>query len=193
MGTGGFRYGAGRPGWHVKAESLRKIDARRWAREGLLTPGQRGGWFWRDPDTGETLASIGYAAETRAVVLSYTAGDTLVRERVPVLATECHFGGVRQWFGCPRCGRRVALLYLRGARFACRTCQRVAYASQSEDETGRLWRKQAKAEAKLREGWQRPKGMRRRTLDRILAVILDCEERRDASLAEFMRRRGWAW
>lgn len=191
MSRGGSRFGAGRPGWHLKSEHLRSIDARRWAREGMLAPGRAGGWFWSDRDTGETLASIGYASEAGAVILTFTAGDEPVRQRVPILSTGCNYGGARQWFGCPRCGRRVALLYLRGARFACRHCQRVAYASQSEDELGRLWRKQAKAEAELGKNWSRPKGMHRATRERILAVIWKCEERRDDALAEFLIRYGW--
>lgn len=188
MSRGGSRFGAGRPSWHVKAEHLRSIDARRWAREGLLAPGKVGGWAWRDPDTGATTASIGYAAEAGAVVLSFTSDDEAVRQRVPILETGCNYGGGRQWFACPRCGRRVAVLYLRGARFACRHCQRAAYASQSEDEMGRAWRKQRKAEAKLGANWRRPKGMHRATRERLLAVIWECERRREDALAAFLSR-----
>lgn len=191
MSRGGSRFGAGRPGWHVKSEHCRRIDSRRWAREGMLRPGNRGGWYWRDSETGETVASIGYAVQDGAVVLHFNAGEESVRQWVPLLATDCNYGGARQWFGCPRCNRRVAILYLRGARFACRKCQRVAYASQSEDELGRTWRKQAKAEAKLEDDWRRPKGMHRATRERIMAVILECEERRDAGLAAFLERHGW--
>lgn len=191
MSRGGWRFGAGRPGWHVKAEHLRRIDVRRWAREGMLVPGCRGGWCWRDPDSGETTASIGYASEAGAVVLSFAAGDEAVRQRVPILTTGCNYGGARQWFGCPQCGRRVAILYLRGRRFACRTCQRVAYASQSEDDVGRAWRKQSKAEAKLGDDWSRPKGMHRATHHRLLESISECEEHRDQALLGFAARMGW--
>jgi len=79
------------------------------------------------------------------------------------------------------------VLYLRGG-FACRHCSRVVYASQSEDALGRLWRKQEKAEAKLGENWQRPKGMHRTTYERVLNRILDCEGRRDDALCEFALR-----
>lgn len=190
MSRGGMRMGAGRPGWHVKAEHLRRIDARRWAREGMLTPCCSGGWYWTDPETRQTLASIGYSAEPGAVVLAFTVDGNPVRQRVPILTTGCNYGGTRKWFGCPGCARRVAILYLRSARFACRRCQRVAYASQSEDELGRTWRKQSKAEAKLGDDWSRPKGMHTTTHERILDVIYDCEERRDSALYEFARRMG---
>jgi len=43
----------------------------------------------------------------------------------------CNYGGRRAWFRCPTsdCGRRVAILYLRGT-FACRHCHQLGYASQ---------------------------------------------------------------
>jgi ribosomal protein S27AE len=107
------------------------------------------------------------------------------RQRVPILATGCTNGGKRYWFGCPRCGKRAAILYLHSHRFACRNCQRLAYASQSEDEVGRMWRKQSKVEERLGGSWNRPKGMHRYTHERLLQVVLDCEEKRDTV------RLGW--
>ena len=150
MARGGSRYGAGRPGWHVKAEHCRRIDARRWQREGILQPGRGGGWVWTDADTGKQTASIGYSTEPGAVVLNYTMNDRPMRQRVPILATPCHFGGQRQWFACPHCARRVAVLFLRANGFFCRRCNRIAYGSQSDDALGRTWRKQQKVEAPSR-------------------------------------------
>jgi hypothetical protein len=44
--------------------------------------------------------------------------------------TPCGFGGVRWWFGCPRCGRRCGKLYLRkGSVFLCRICHDLTYES----------------------------------------------------------------
>jgi hypothetical protein len=42
MGTGGSRYGAGRPGYKGKAEACMRLDVRMWARRGTLTPGYSG-------------------------------------------------------------------------------------------------------------------------------------------------------
>lgn len=192
MGKGGMRYGAGRPGWHVKAEHCRSIDARRWAREGILqAAGRAGGWGWTDPDTGKQLASIGYSVVPGALTLIYTMNGDPMRQHVPILSTGCTYGGRRYWFGCPWCGKRVAILYLRNLGFACRKCNRIAYASQSDDELGRTWRKQSKIERKLDEHWRRPKGMHRATHERLVDVISDCEERRDAGLAALLQRLGW--
>ena len=80
----------------------------------------------------------------------------------------------------------MAVLYLRTNGFACRCCQRVAYASQSGDDLDRGWRRQRKAEAKLGENWQRPKGMHDTTHRRLLSTIWDCEERRDVALAHHL-------
>jgi hypothetical protein len=192
MSRGGSRWGAGRPAWKAKAEHCRSIDARRWKREGiLLSPGRLGGWGWTDPETGKQTASIGYTVGVGAVTLDYSVNGEPISQRVPALATGCTYGGKRYWFGCPRCGKRAAILYLRSHRFACRTCQRLAYASQSEDEIGRMWRKQSKLEARLGKRWARPTGMHRTTHERLLQVIWNCEEMRDAALSEALVRLGW--
>lgn len=47
--------------------------------------------------------------------------------------TSCNFGGVRYWFICSDCSRRVAKLYRVGGRYACRQCHGLAYRSQHEN------------------------------------------------------------
>lgn len=188
MGRGGSRCGAGRPGWHVKAEHCRSIDARRWAREGILCDGRAGGWAWTDPQTRETRASISYRVDAHEVALIYNLNGEPMHQRVPILRTACNYGGTRSWFGCPRCGRRVALLYVRSRGFGCRKCCRVAHGSQSDDELGRMWRRQGKLEARLGPDWRRPKGMHKRTHERLLEGIIDCEETRKSALENFLAR-----
>ena len=186
MGTGGSRYGAGRLATHVKAEHCRRIDVRRWQREGILRSGQVGAWQWTDPDTGKQTAVIGYQGNGNSVTLNYSLDGKPSMQVVWLDATACNYGGTRQWFKCPIRGERVAVLYLRAGRFACRHCQRIAYASQSGDPIDRTWRKQSKAEAKLGPNWARPKGMHAATHERILSIIFECEERRDAALAGYL-------
>ena len=192
MGTGGSRYNAGRPAQHVKAEHCRSIDARRWQREGILQEGRAGTWQWSDPDTGKQTAAIGYRANGGGVELNYSIDGTPHTQFLWLTETPCNYGGARQWFTCPIRGERVAVLFLRAGRFACRHCQRIAYASQSGDLCDRTWRKQAKAEAKLGPNWSRPKGMHAATRKRLMAIIWACEERRDDALsgmlATMMRR-----
>ena len=192
MGTGGSRYGAGRPAKHLKAEHCKKLDVRRWQREGVLKPGRSGTWQWTNSETGEQVGSIGYRADHGSVRLDYSIDGKPSGQTVRLGKSSCNYGGARQWFICPVRGERVAVLYLRAGRFACRHCQRIAYASQSQDLLGRMWRKQAKVEAKLGEDWERPKGMHKTTHERLLSIIGDCEDWRNAAfeshLAVLMRR-----
>ncbi len=190
MGKGGHRWNAGRPASHIKAEHCFQIDARRWTREGLLCVGSAGAWVWRDAETGTETGRIGYRSEAGRVLLNFAVNGEPVRQHIGTQRTACNYGGGRVWFACPRCGRRVAVLFLRGnSGFICRHCGRIAYSSQSEDATGRAWRKQRKVEAKLWAGWSRPKGMHRVTHERLLTVIESCEQLREAALFEFMCRR----
>jgi hypothetical protein len=89
-----------------------------------------------------TLQSAG---ESPVLTLSYRpcrkAEERELTERVPLLATKPHFGGVRWWFACPfssksrkPCGRRVGKLYLPPGelRFGCRQCHALTYKSSQE-------------------------------------------------------------
>lgn len=187
MGRGGYRFGAGRPGYRLKAEACLRLDVRQLARRDLLRPCTYA-WRWTNDYTGEEAGAISITASTSALRLNYSANGQPVSERVSISRTPCHFGGTRPWLHCPRCPARVAILYLRGGRFVCRHCARVAYSSQCEDEIGRAWRRQAKLEARLGDGWARPKGMHHRTHERTLARIFKCEEIRECSLAAFLAR-----
>jgi hypothetical protein len=67
----------------------------------------------------------------------------------------------------------------RRGNFACRVCQRLAYASEAESPTDRCWRQQRKIEAKLTDDGERPRGMRRRTFERLCQKWEAIEERKD--------------
>lgn len=191
MSRGGARWGAGRPGFKAIGENLQRVDVRLWARRGYLDRPMSFVWSWNRG--GEPAGSVSVSVTPReSVTLTYVM---TVDERkrthtanIGLAYVPCPLGGTRPWFRCPNCGRRVGLLYLRHRRFACRHCQEVAYASQSEDELDRMWRKQSKIEARLREGWRRPKGMRQATFTRLIKAAITCEERRDEALAVFAER-----
>ncbi|MFC1612735.1 hypothetical protein ACFL23_00170 [Patescibacteria group bacterium] len=65
---------------------------------------------------------------------------TNIKQKYPIVATTCNYGGVRYWFECSiyhngvYCGRRVAKLYLgAGSKyFACRHCYGLTYRSRLE-------------------------------------------------------------
>lgn len=142
---------------------------------------------------GEPSGSIGVQVlSADHLTLRYTlTQDGVARdvaERITITRTACPYGGARPWFHCPRCARRVAVLYMRQGYFACRHCQRVAYSSQSRGTIDRTWIKQRRIEARLGDGWHRPKGMRQRTYNALLDELADCEARRDEAFALVVKR-----
>jgi len=166
-----------RSGWGKNTVSdMRRIDVRRWQREGILKAGIAGGWQWSS--RGEVVASIKYAVEAGAVRLMYKSCDRGEKwqdmdYRVRLAWTPCNFGGARAWFLCPSCCRRVALLY-GGKVFACRHCHRLAYDCQRETPDDRVSRQVDKLRERLK--WEpgllngkewKPKWMRWRTFHRL--------------------------
>jgi hypothetical protein len=183
MGRGGSRWGAGRPAYRAKAEHLQRVEISIWQRRNLLQAGNFFSWSWNRG--GERTGSIAVKVHGEySLALQYciTGDDGQRRDASQTIAidhTPCHYGKTRPWFQCPRCHSRAGLLFLRWGRFACRKCQRVSYTSQSCDTLDRTWRKQSKLEARLGDDWERPKGMRHHTYDRLIDALEDCEERRD--------------
>lgn len=175
MGTGGSRWGAGRPGWRRKCEQVLSLDIRRLSKRGHLQPGTYSSqsWSWN----GAPCGSISTAATSSALQLSYSRTRDEEEPRrycydVPLERTRCHFGGSRLWFRCPWCTRRCAVIYglSSDGYFACRSCLRLGYSSECEGVIDRLNRRMRKFEARLDYGEVKPKWMRWRTFEHI------CEE-----------------
>lgn len=192
---GGYRGNAGRPSWHAKTSQALRLDVRMFARKDWLQRGASSTLQWTSG------ASIGYRLNDNAsaIVLSYrytfSDGRRDIEQHVCIERTPCRFGGTRPWFLCPRCWRRVAIIYLHGWP-KCRSCSRLVYPSQSDDVTSRSWRRTGKIERRLAgdsEKWnhRRPKGMRRSTFDRLREAYGREEEIRDDLLGAFMVRNGW--
>jgi hypothetical protein len=191
MSRGGARWGAGRPGTKAIGEQLQRVDVRLWARRGDLSKLGHFVWTWRRGEERAGSVSV-WVNPLHSVTLEYVLTVNGIQQKVSnsigLDYVPCRFGGARPWFTCPCCARRVALLYLHRGRFACRHCQRVAYASQSEDELGRMWRKQSRLEASLGDNRTRPKGMRHSTFQKLSAAVEDCELRRDTAFVVLARR-----
>lgn len=155
------------------------LDIRRLQRSGVLTPGRAFSWQWTVND--RVRASIQVRVEAWQVELAYSYTPTggaaeTVRQAVMLETTPCTLGGSRQWFCCPACSRRVAVLYGRGRLFACRRCKGLAYAIQGESYDDRAARRADRIRKRL--GWPagilngpgaRPKGMHWRSYERLLA------------------------
>jgi len=50
-------------------------------------------------------------------------------QAVRIVSTRCNYGGLRAWFVCPQCNRRVGVLYRKPllTHFLCRHCQNLSY------------------------------------------------------------------
>ncbi len=111
----------------------------------------------------------------------FTLGSVTFR----TTTTDCHLGGQRQWFMCPECGRRCAILY----PVRCRKCvgahYRTEHASVEQRKIIKALRQRAalgqKTGGLLASFPSKPKGMHQRTYDRLRrdAKALEAEIWRD--------------
>jgi hypothetical protein len=186
-------YGSGRPSptGRGKVEDCRRIDVNQLQKLGYLNAGYRGAWGWTSNDANTNWINI--EAHEDALKLSYRSrfngGEWIeIDYRVPIERVPCNLGGSRPYFVCPGvvngvvCRRRVVKIYARGHYFLCRHCCRLSYQSQSETRLDRLLRKRNKARWKVADNDYdfvvRPKGMWRKTYERLL---IDYREAEDAA------------
>lgn len=108
------------------------------------------------------------------IPLAYSYRGKEYRYEVAISRTACNYGGVRYWWLCPKCGKRVGVLYCAGV-YVCRHCIGALYRTQLMQPIDKLFRRVEKIRHKL--GWQagiahghgnRPKGMHRQTYDRLV-------------------------
>ena len=153
---------SGRYGGKAKCESCPWIDVRVWARKGVLENGTRFTATW----SGEREIGVHVSANRISLSYAYNGGVMSVHP-VRLTYTDCNYGGQRAWFNCPCCGSRNAKLFLRSGRFACRTCNRLAYRSQAVDPVQRQHIAYKRVQALLNDGELKPKGMHWRTFERL--------------------------
>ena len=191
---GGFGSGS----WYrfntkTTTESQHRIDVRVLKKWGYLDGSMYfRSWSWSR--CGEQTGSINYRVDSERMVLSYrhrvcggaweSVEQTIYFDRTP-----CHYGGHRFWFLCPRCSRRVAVLYAAGKYFYCRHCYGLTYASQQERLGDRMIRKARNIRKQMDPDNTvfdlfpfKPKGMHQKTWDRIRWQIEILESRGFADL-----------
>ena len=158
-------------------EDSMPLDIRRLVRAGVLIPGRICSWKWTVNE--RVRGSIQIRADAWQVTLSYRhtphgRPEEVVNQAVSLETTPCTLGGRRQWFTCPACCRRVAVIYGTGRLFACRHCKGLAYASQGETDDDRAARRAGWIRKRL--GWVpgifngqglKPKGMHWQTFERL--------------------------
>jgi hypothetical protein len=173
-------YGSGRLyswGGKTTTESQKLIDIRWLKKQGYLRPGDIGSLSWARGE--EQTGSIGYRMEAGRMILNYrhrsNGGDwETVEQAIAFDRTSCNYGGHRTWFRCPRCWKRVAVLYGAGKYFLCRHCHNLVYGSQQEGRVDRLMRKARKIRRRLGASNNlmvpilfKPKNMHQKTFDRL--------------------------
>ena len=188
MGTGGTRYGAGRPGYRLKAEQCRRIDIRHWRKGGYLGAGRTFSWSWTRGD--ESAGNISVAVNSGSIRLNYTIDGRDASQTITTTTTPCHYGGSRPWFTCPVCHDRAAVLYLRAGRFACRQCQRVSYSIQSGTSHDRVCNLYHRLANKLEAG--KPKWQRWATYNKLEDRFEHVSEQFDASIYGRLQALGFA-
>lgn len=98
---------------------------------------------------------------------------------VKITWTQCNLGGSRQWFQCPNCIGRIAILYADSSSWACAKCRQLRYQCQSEDWIARGWRREYKLRSKLAPGgFGRRRRMHQSTYSKIFDEIVTCHETR---------------
>ncbi len=158
------------------------LDVRALSRSGLLARGASGVWRWWYGSDKERGSSISLACDGMAVTLRFSCRGESVKQRLLLVWTPCNFGGRRVWFSCPRCARRVAVVYFAGSLFACRHCYGFSYGCQKESPPDRTLRRVGRLRARLGDPQggasgliQKPKGMHWETFLSLREKLVEAE------------------
>jgi hypothetical protein len=148
----------------ISVEACEAIDASRWTRQGILRKGVE-----------------------RLQLTSSSASGEQIEYTIFLQKTHPNFGGVRWWFQCPLCARRVRKLFLPPRRqcVGCRNCHRLTYDSRKQCADGRYWSNMQKIYRRLggdafndSQFPPKPKGMWTRTYERLMEKADELPERR---------------
>jgi hypothetical protein len=151
-----------------------KIDIRDLKKKGFKYGAELSGTV-----TMTSKGSFAFSIDENNLFLMYSYRDERnnlepVRQEIKLNSSECHYGGMRAYFICSKCERKVMALYLSDKYFYCRSCCNLAYKSQQENKVDRLLRKARKIREKLNAEndmlgiiWHKPKGMHHKTFNRL--------------------------
>ncbi len=122
-------------------ESYRNLDMPSLKRLGFLSEGYSSVLVWSDSRSGEETGRIGITCQGGQLRLNYKSksrGEDWqdIEDYICLSSTRPNFGGERQWFICPSCSSRRAILY-GGKYFRCRKCLGACYQTQLEDAKDR--------------------------------------------------------
>jgi len=120
------------------------IDIHTLNRKGCLSPGSSSSTYWTKAK--KTLYQIDIQVFRSVLILHIfdfenTHAKNVGYDVIKLTRTKCNYGGMRVWFTCSTCNRRVAKLLLVSKSLKCRHCSRLSYSSQNESHLDRLYRK----------------------------------------------------
>jgi hypothetical protein len=127
-------------GRKATADESADLSIYRLKKRGMLSgqSAQKITWTSSMPGKETTIIMGVYLTDNPFAILMYTVtgrdgNKTDYNYPVSLVTTPCNFGGVRYWFGCPSCERRVGVLYLApgDVHFRCRHCNNLSYHSRS--------------------------------------------------------------
>ncbi|MDA3787908.1 MAG: hypothetical protein PF503_05400 [Desulfobacula sp.] len=191
--------GSGSGSWYrwdtkAKTESQHRVDIRWLKKQNYLKPGISGSLSWSS--RGESTGSIRFSMQENNMILKYRhrprGGEWQdVEQIISFDQTPCNYGGHRKWFLCPRCYKRVSLLYGAGKYFLCRHCHDLTYDTCNSSPLQRIFDKANKLRERIggHAGLSypiadRPKGMHHSTYIRIVAKIERLENLGDIGMVE---------
>lgn len=160
---------------HGRAEHYNALTISHLHKSGVLEHGYIGGWQWNNGKSTIHIKTIG-----QQLILGYSAQGKDFNYPVQTTTTPCNYGGVRYWFECPNCHKRVGKLYIaENLMFECRKCQNLNYATQQDTKLDStrlvMYRLRDKLnwqyENAIMHPWHkiRPKGMHQATFERLVA------------------------
>jgi hypothetical protein len=166
-----------------------RLDVHELAREGTLKLGVRG-WLF-----GFVRFEVAGGPDSQRLVLEFpcASGGDPVRQVITCYWRKAHYGGRYLMFLCGECNRSARVLYSRFENhhhhiwfFRCRKCAGITYQSTMGHRWDRSARQIEKLRARLEWGKSgtvpvRPKGMHKKTYQRILGAL---------AYHEAMRKRG---
>jgi hypothetical protein len=196
---GGFGSGMGiRCEAKLTTDSVPSIDIRQLQRSRELMPGNRIFGTWTRG--GLIAAQVEIDIEQNQLRIRYVRVSSS-GEREPVAcvvsiaSTPCNYGGIRRWFCCPDCRKRIAVIYIQGRSCTCRRCHDLVYRSQRE-RTGERARVRLQ-EIRVRLGGSanllepfpaKPKWMRWRTYEVLETIALQNQAQNLEALRSILDR-----
>lgn len=178
---GGFNSGGHNRRHAVTIEDCRRLEAGKMQRAGAFEDGYSGGWKWTSEDGDVNSIRNRMVAGLLRLDFKFRRNGRPWQEVEQLIAIRyqpCRFGGETAMFVCPICNAPRRYLYSADARFLCRGCYRLPYASQRERDADRSARKALKLRRQLGVDvspempiWPKPKGMHWRTFEAMAQEI----------------------